>query len=434
MDSFLKKFESYNSGALIINDIESKHFSRISLNFAHLKKSAMDISHKLSFDNTEIAFAHHSDQDLKKAEWLFQAMNNRWLVSFGARLAIWAIKLGLPVKGIIKRTVFEQFCGGETLQQTGVTAARLAESGINVILDYGVEAKEGESRYDHNLREFIRVIRYAATQMAIPFISIKITGFSRFGLLEKIHAGQPLTPEETTELDRVRDRIGAICLTAAENNIGVLVDAEESWIQQPVDDLTIEMMEKYNLGRVIVYNTIQLYRHDRLDYLKQFLSQADQKGYWPGLKLVRGAYMAKERKRANTLHYPSPIQPDKTSTDRDYNEALVCCLERLVKLSVFVATHNEESCMLAVNWMEEKKIPLDHPQVHFSQLYGMSDHISYNLARAGCQVSKYLPYGPLKEVMPYLIRRAQENTSIEGQSSRELGLIRAEIRRRSQLV
>jgi proline dehydrogenase len=384
----------------------------------------------ISFDDTRIAFAQRSDRDLKEMERIFAMMNHSWFVVAGSFLARWALKMHLPVKGLIRKTIFRQFCGGETLEQTGITAAQLGRSAINVILDYGVEGKEGEQSYDHNREEFLRVIRYAATQVHIPFISIKITGFARFSLLEKIHSGKTLNGAEDLEFGRVRERIRSICRTAYEQRIGVLVDAEESWIQQPVDDLTVEMMQEFNRARITVYNTIQLYRHDRLQYLKEFLSILPQTGYMAGLKLVRGAYMEKERKRALQMHYPSPIQQDKETTDLDYNEAVVYCLERLDLLSVFIATHNEASVGVAVNWMARHQTARNHPHVHFSQLYGMSDQISYNLAGAGFNVSKYLPYGPIGEVLPYLIRRAEENTAIGGQVCRELALIRTELIRR----
>ncbi|HVB03514.1 MAG TPA: proline dehydrogenase family protein [Chitinophagaceae bacterium] len=392
----------------------------------------MDPHLSLSFDNTEIAFARKSDLELKREERLFTMMNNKGLVFLGSTLAQIALKLHLPVRGIIKRTVFEQFCGGENLEGAGETSKLLDKSGIRVILDYGVESKLGEINYDHNHQEFIRVIRFASQHPNIPFISLKVTGFARFQLLEKRHAGIPLTPEEEQEFARVRERILDICQFAARSGIGVHIDAEESWIQQPVDELTVEMMERFNQEKVVVYNTFQLYLKDRLDYLKHYLADSEKQGYLPGIKLVRGAYLEKERKRAVDKHYPSPVQMDKLSTDRDYDEALIYCLERLGRLSLFVATHNEKSCLLASTWMTNRQIRTDHPQVYFSQLYGMSDHISYNLANAGFRVSKYLPFGPLEEVMPYLIRRAEENTAIRGQISRELGLIRSERRRRKK--
>jgi proline dehydrogenase len=384
----------------------------------------------LSFDNTTIAFESKTDQALKRADFLFSNIGKPWLVKFGAAVTPLALKLHLPVKGLIKSTIFSQFCGGESLQEAAQTAGTLGKYHVGVVLDYGVEAMEGEENYDHAVPEFIKAIEYAAANHNIPFIAIKVTGFARFSLLEKIHSGAALSAEETAEFGRVRQRIQTIADTAGQHNIGLLIDAEESWIQQPVDDLTNELMARLNKGRVIVYNTFQLYRHDRLVYLQQSFDLALKGGYLLGAKLVRGAYMEKERKRAQEMGYPSPIQPDKAATDRDYDAAVRFCMERLDNLAVFVGTHNEGSSMLAARLLDEQQLPHQHPHVSFSQLYGMSDNITFNLAHAGYHVSKYLPYGPVKDVMPYLLRRAQENTSISGQMGRELSLIKKERKRR----
>jgi proline dehydrogenase len=289
---------------------------------------------------------------------------------------------------------------------------------------------EGEESYDAALPEFIRAIEYAASRPDIPFIAIKVTGFARFELLEKVHRKETLTPEEQAEYKRVRDRIYTIAAAGAKHSVAILVDAEESWIQGPVDELTNEMMSLFNKEKVIVYNTFQMYCHDRLEYLKVSLAAAQKGGYLLGAKLVRGAYMEKENKRAAENNYPTPIQPSKAATDKDYDTAVALCLENLDKLAVFIGTHNENSCMLAARIMHEKGMEHNHPHVSFSQLLGMSDNITFNLAHAGYNVSKYLPYGPVKDVMPYLIRRAQENTSIAGQMGRELSLIRKEMKRR----
>ena len=348
------------------------------------------------------------------------------------------MKTGLPVHGIIRKTIFKQFVGGETLEETAAVGAVLGKYGVQVILDYGVEGKEGEENYDHATDEFIRVINYAATQTNIPFISIKVTGLARFGLLQtldeapRLRSGIHDHEAEIAEWDRVRERMYIICEAAAEKNIGVLIDAEESWIQDPVDRLTIEMMEIFNKEKVIVYNTIQLYRHDRLHFLKLSHKIAQQQGFKLGMKLVRGAYMEKERERAFEKSYTSPIQPDKAATDRDYNDSVRYCIDNINDISVIVASHNDESNLLAANLMEEKGLPHNHPHVHFSQLYGMSDNITFNLAKEGFNVSKYLPFGPIRDVIPYLMRRAQENSSMSGQTGRELSLIRKEIKRRKQ--
>jgi proline dehydrogenase len=390
----------------------------------------------ISFDNTENAFAYKTDKELKSAKFLFSTMGYSWFVQLGTRLTPFIMKTGLPVHGIIRGTIFKQFVGGETLEETANVGKVLDRYGVQVILDYGVEGKQGEDSFDHATEEFIRVINYAATQTNIPFISIKITGLARFGLLQTLNEAPRLRSgihdheEETAEWDRVRERMYTICEIAAEKNIGVLVDAEESWIQDPIDRLTMEMMEIFNKEKVIVYNTIQLYRHDRLHFLKMSYSIAQQQGFQLGVKLVRGAYMEKERARAAEKGYPSPIQPNKEASDRDYNEALTYCIDHIDQISVIVASHNEESNLLAAELLNNKGISHSHPHIHFSQLYGMSDNITFNLAREGFSVSKYLPFGPIRDVIPYLMRRAQENSSVSGQTGRELSLIKKELLRR----
>lgn len=398
----------------------------------------------ISFDNTEFAFAYKTSGELKKARFLFASMGIGWLVKLGTRLTPWAIKAHLPINGLIRNTIFKQFVGGETLQETDKIADKLSQYNVQVILDYGVEGIKGEQNFDHAADEFIRVIQYAATQPNIPFISIKLTGFARFGLLEKLDKEadnssgfegriniNTLNAEENEEWQRVITRLVKICTAAQRNNVGVLVDAEESWIQDPVDAITMQMMERYNTTKVVIYNTIQLYRHDRLPFLKNSLGQARNKNFLLGVKLVRGAYMEKERRRAAEKNYPSPIQPDKESSDRDYNAAVEFCIGNLDKIFLIVASHNEFSNLYATQVLEQKGLPLNHSHVHFSQLLGMSDNITFNLAKAGCSVSKYLPFGPLKDVIPYLMRRAQENSSVSGHTGRELQLIKKELKRRS---
>lgn len=398
----------------------------------------------ISFDNTEFAFAYKTTKELKKAKFLFSAMGIDWLVKLGTRFTPWAIKTHMPINGVIRNTIFKQFVGGETLQQTAKVADKLSQYNVQVILDYGVEGKEGEDNFDQAADEFIKVIQYAATQPNIPFISIKLTGFARFELLEKLDAAADnksgvegrintdvLGADEKEEWQRVVNRLIKICVAAERNNVGVLVDAEETWIQDPVDALTMQMMEKYNKSKVVVYNTIQLYRHDRLQFLKDSLAEATAKNFIIGVKLVRGAYMEKERKRASAMSYQSPIQPDKESTDRDFNAAVEFCVEHLDKLFLIVASHNEYSNLYATKLLQQRNLPLNHSRVHFSQLLGMSDNITFNLAKAGCSVSKYLPFGPLADVIPYLMRRAQENSSVSGQTGRELQLIKKELKRRS---
>ena len=401
----------------------------------------------ISFDNTQNAFEYKSDSELKKARFLFSSMSYQSLVKMGTKITPWAIRIGLPVQGIIRKTIFSQFVGGENLDQTADVARKLGAYHVQVILDYGVEGGDnGEAGFDHSCEEFIRVINYAATQPNIPFMSVKVTGFARYGLLEKLdhsvelNAGslmkrytkavEALSEEEKAEWKRVHERMLRICRAAEQKNVGVLVDAEETWIQDPVDVLTILMMEQFNKGKVIVYNTVQLYRHDRLGFLKDSLEAAEIRNFYLGAKLVRGAYMEKERRRAAEMNYLSPIQPDKEATDRDYNAGIKYCIDHLDQIGLIVASHNEYSNLYATTLLEERGLPHDHPHIHFSQLFGMSDNITFNLAKAGCAVSKYLPFGPIRDVIPYLMRRAQENSSVSGQTGRELGLIKKEMERR----
>lgn len=385
----------------------------------------------LSFDNTEVAFQYRNNKQLKQAKFLFSSMGKPWLASLGISFTQTAIKWGLPIKGIIKNTIFKQFCGGENLEEAAVTAAMLNKYNVSVALDYGVEGKSSEADFDQAVPEFIKAIAYAATQANIPFIPIKVTGFARFGLLEKIDSGHELTALETEEWQRVVQRIDKICAAANQYNSMILIDAEESWIQQPVDDLADQMMEQYNSnGKLVVFNTFQLYRHDRLAFLKVSHSKALEKGYLLGAKLVRGAYMEKERARAADMGYLSPIQVSKENSDKDFDLAVSYCLEHLESIAVFIGTHNENSCLLATRIMQQKGIIQSHNHIYFAQLYGMSDNITFNLANAGYHASKYLPYGPVKDVIPYLMRRAQENTSVAGQTGRELGLITKELNRR----
>lgn len=384
-----------------------------------------------NFDNTEIAFQYKSNKDLRRARFLFSSMGSPLLTRVGTAVTKFAISAGIPIKGIIKNTIFRQFCGGETMEEAAGTAKAISKYGVNVILDYSVEGKEGEAAFDHAVEEFIRAIRYAASQKPnIPFISVKVTGFARFALLEKWHQNKPLTQEEEAERERIRQRIDAICGEAAAQDIMVLIDAEESWIQIPVDELADAAMARYNTIKPVVYNTFQLYRHDRLAFMKTSAEKAAKGNYILGSKMVRGAYMEKERARAAEQGYPSPIQPDKAATDCDYDDAVLYCLEHIDRIALFIGTHNEHSCAKAAGYMIAHHIDAKHPHVWFSQLYGMSDNISFNLAHEGYHVAKYLPYGPVEDVVPYLMRRAQENTSVAGQTGRELALINKEIKRR----
>ena len=392
----------------------------------------------LSFDNTQIAFAYKSTKELGKAKFLFSTMNYPFFVPLGTRITPFLIKTGLPVDGIIRNTIFRQFVGGETLTETAPVVNMLGEYGVQVILDYGVEGKEGEDNFDKATEEFVKVIEYASTQKNIPFISIKVTGLARLGLIQTLNESPRLRSgihDHETEIDeweRVKDRMYHLCEIASEKNVGVLIDAEESWIQDPIDRLVMEMMEEFNKEKVVVYNTIQLYRHDRLEFLKLSHRIAKQSNFLLGIKLVRGAYMEKERERAQQKGYPDPIQKNKENTDNDFDAAVGYCIQNINEIAFIVASHNDKSNLLTYDLLNQKNIPLNHPHIHFSQLYGMSDNITFNLAKAGCSVSKYVPFGPIRDVIPYLMRRAQENSSVSGQTGRELALLKRELERRKK--
>jgi proline dehydrogenase len=339
----------------------------------------------------------------------------------------------LPVKKLIKQTIFKQFCGGENITEAAQTAEVIAKYKVGIILDYGVEGKENEKEFDRATVEFIKAINFATAHKNIPFVSLKVTGFARFGLMEKINSYETLSENERLEWQRVSDRIERVCNAAFQKGIMILIDAEETWIVEPVNDLTEKMMEKFNKRKAFIFNTYQLYSRGTLQFLKESCKNAVSKGYVLGAKLVRGAYMEKERARAAEKGYTDPIQPNKESTDRDYDEAIIFSLQHLGELALFIGTHNEKSCRDAVKYMQERGIQPGNRNVYFSQLYGMGDNISFNLAYEGYNVSKYLPYGPVYDVIPYLMRRAQENTSVAGQTNRELELIYKEIKRRDQV-
>jgi proline dehydrogenase len=391
---------------------------------------------KLSLNNTQNAFAYKSNTDLRKAKWLFTVIQNPWIVSLGTRLTPMLMKSGLPINGIIRNTIFNQFVGGETLEESARVTKMLGAYGVQVILDYGVEAKEGEESFDAVTDQFIAAIEFAATQDNIPFVSVKLTGLSSMHLLERLNEAPRLrsgvhdSESDDAAWGRLRERMYAICDVAEEHGVGILIDAEETWIQDPIDRLAIELMGIYNKEKVVVYNTYQLYRSDRLRFLQLSHKIAQEGNFILGAKLVRGAYMEKERARATQMGYPSPIQKDKAATDKDFDAAVAYCLENIGQIALILASHNELSTMQCAQSMQHKSLANDHPLIHFSQLYGMSDHISFNMAAEGYKVSKYLPFGPLQDVVPYLMRRAQENSSVNGQTNRELLLIRQEIARR----
>ncbi len=385
---------------------------------------------KIDFNNTAIAFERKSDKELKKTAWLFKMMNSNFLVTIGSSMTLLALQLRMPIQGIIKRTIFKQFCGGTTFDECRKSIKELADYQVATILDYGAEGKETEAAFDITVEESFRSIRFAAEHDTVPVVSCKITGLASNGLLEKVSAGKTLNASEEKAFKKAMNRLDEISKEAHRLRVALFIDAEESWMQNAIDQATDLMMERYNKDYVTVYNTFQMYRHDRMDFLKQSYEKAEQKGFILGAKLVRGAYMEKERERAAEKGYPSPIQPNKEACDRDYNAAVKYCVEHYEKIASCVASHNEYSTQYQLQLMEEMNIPKNHPHFNFCQLYGMSDNLTFNLAKAGYNVAKYVPYGPVKDVIPYLIRRAKENSAVGTEVSRELGLIQKELKRR----
>lgn len=382
----------------------------------------------ISFDNTENAFKAKSNSDLNRSYWLFKMVGNPTVVNFGAKTA--PIGLAIGFKGLIKNTIFKQFVGGENITECDRTIAELGKYNIGTILDYSVEGKESEMDFDACCKETIETIHKAKNDKHIPFSVFKVTGLARFTLLEKVSANERLTEEEKIEYEKVKQRVYLISKEAYAASQPLFIDAEESWIQPAIDDLANENMVRFNKEKAIVFNTFQLYRKDRLDYLKQTIAYAKANAFHVGAKLVRGAYMEKERERAIEKKYPSPIQDTKEDSDRDYNLALEECVKNIDMVSLCAGTHNEKSSLYLVDLLSKYAISSSDKRIYFSQLLGMSDHISYNLALSNYNVAKYVPYGPVKEVLPYLMRRAQENTSVKGQTGRELGLIIKEKQRR----
>lgn len=384
----------------------------------------------LIFNNTEIAFSNKTNHELKKAYWLFKTIENPKIVLLGNKLLNFALKIRLPIKWIIKPTVFEHFCGGETINECNKTIENLSKNNIGTILDYSAEGISNELNFENVTNEILEVIQKSKTTEFIPFAVFKVTGIANIDLLEKLNNNTLLTDNEMVEYSRIINRIDNICKAATISDLPVFIDAEESWIQNSIDNLTEDMMRKYNKSKAIVFNTLQMYRHDRLAYLERIITIAKEQNFKIGLKLVRGAYMEKEREKAEKQGYPSPIQADKNSTDKDYDKAIEICIQNADIISLCAGTHNEKSNAYLAELIEKQYFNKDDKRFYFAQLLGMSDHISYNLAHEGFNVAKYVPYGPVKSVMPYLIRRAQENTSIAGQTGRELSLIQSELKRR----
>jgi len=388
---------------------------------------------QLDFSNTEIAFKAKSNSELRTSYYLFKALGMNWLVKMGTPLIETAFALQLPIKPLIKHTVYQQFVGGENIKDCEKAIDTLNKYNIGTILDYSVEGKEAEADFENTCNETIDTIHKAKGNKKIPFCVFKVTGLARLALLEKINSNITLNENETLEFEKVKARIEKICRTAFKNNVKIFIDAEETWIQNPIDEMAIEMMLKFNKNEAIVYNTIQLYRHDRLAFLKESFNHAVANNYYLGMKLVRGAYMEKERERAAQLNYTDPIHINKEKSDADYDNALRFCLENINRISICAGTHNENSSRTLAQIMLDNNIEINDKRIYFSQLYGMSDNLSFNLANAGYNVTKYLPYGPVKDVMPYLFRRAAENTSVKGQTGRELNLILKEKARRAAL-
>jgi proline dehydrogenase len=385
------------------------------------------------FEDTQTAYRLYNNEELHHARNLFRLFNASWIVSMGASIANFTLRVGLPFTPLFRHTVYNHFCGGETFEECKETIKSLSDVGVSAMINYGVELKETERDFELTIKHNLEAIEFAGKNSAVSVVCIKITGFGRFSLLEKVHNRGQLTDEEATEFLSLERRVEQLCAAAAYSKVALYVDAEESWIQDALDELVERKMEEHNKIKAVVFNTFQMYRHDRLVYLKSQVQKAKSGGYILGVKLVRGAYMEKERVRANELGYESPIHANKQAVDEDFNAAVMLCLENLEYVSLCIASQSEESNLLTVKMIEEKGIARNHPQIWFSQLYGMGDNITFNLANAGFNAAKYLPYGPVKDVIPYLIRRAQENTSVAGQMSRELTLINKEVERRKRL-
>ncbi|WNM18389.1 proline dehydrogenase family protein [Flavobacterium capsici] len=382
------------------------------------------------FNNTEVAFGLKTDTELDRAYFLFKMIANEPLVRIGTAVTNFAIKAHLPVEGLIRATVFDHFCGGTTEEDCLSVVDKMYTKGVSSVLDYSVEGKEEENQFDAALAMTLKTVDFAKERQAIPFAVFKPTGIGRFDLYVKIGEKKELNQAEQEEWNRVVARFDLICKTAHEKDVALLIDGEESWMQDAADDIVTEMMRRYNKEKAIVFNTLQMYRWDRLDYLKKLHQVAKEEGFFIGMKLVRGAYMEKENKRAEEKGYKSPICVSKQATDENYDASVVYMMEHLDKMAIFAGTHNEESSYKLIELMSQKGISPNDSRIWFGQLYGMSDNISYNLAEKGYNVAKYLPFGPVRDVMPYLIRRAEENTSVAGQTNRELNLLKAERKRR----
>ncbi len=381
------------------------------------------------FNDTQTAFAIKTDTELERAYFLFKMIQSEPLVRIGTAVTKFALKAHMPVEHLIRASVFDHFCGGVTEEDCMPVIDKMYQKNVHSILDYSVEGKETEEQFDLALEKTLKILDFVKEKEAIPFAVFKPTGFGRFALYQKITEKEPLTDSEKEEWNRVEERYEKVSKKAFDNDVPLLIDAEESWMQDAADDLIESLMERYNKNKAIIFGTLQMYRHDRMQYLKELHYRAQEKGFYIGMKLVRGAYMEKERERAEEKGYLSPICKDKAETDNNYNDAVTYMMEN-DKMAIFAGTHNEESSFLLMELAEKHQITKNDPRMWFGQLYGMSDHISFNLAKEDYNVAKYLPFGPVRDVMPYLIRRAEENTSVAGQTSRELRLLKEERKRR----
>lgn len=388
--------------------------------------------HIPNFQDTSIVFAEKSTFELKKAYWLFKILSMERIVQITNQILLFAVQYNLPVKWFVKQTAFNHFCGGESISKCKPVINKLAGNNIKTILDYSIEAENNEIQYDNTSKEIINILLYAAKNRDVGFTSLKMTGIARSELLAKKHAKTILTKNEQEEFERIEYRLDAICMAAHINDVSIYVDAEESWIQNPIDEMVYNMMKKYNREKVVIYNTFQMYIKDKVEIIQQYHKLSIEAGFIYGVKLVRGAYWEKEQETAKQKGYSIPVYLNKKDTDQAFDQAVLYCINNIRSLSLGIATHNEDSCIYLVNLMQENSLENNHPHIYFSQLYGMSDHITYNLAAAGYNVAKYVPYGPVKSVLPYLIRRAEENRAIAGQMGRELKMIKMELKRRKK--
>ncbi|MEK6783547.1 MAG: proline dehydrogenase family protein [Bacteroidota bacterium] len=390
----------------------------------------MEVEPLVHFDDTEVAFSYKSNTRLRKANFIFTVVNHPIISTLATATVKAALALHLPITGLIRSTVFDHFCGGETIEKSEQTIQRLAQFHVGTILDYSIEGAETEEGFETTAAEILKTFDKARNNPAVPFCVFKLTGMAEFALLEKIQSKESLSEKEKDAIERVRKRVDKICGKAYEYKVPVLIDAEDSWIQNGIDSLVYEMMEKYNKEQAIVFNTYQMYRVDMLNNLKEAFHHAAMQGYYLGVKMVRGAYMEKERERAAKMSYTDPIHPTKEATDNSYNKGLAFCMDNKQRIMLVSGTHNEYSNQYLTVLMQKHSLKENDSRVWFAQLLGMSDNISFNLAKVGYNVVKYVPYGPVEAVMPYLLRRAVENTSVAGQSSRELAMIRRELKRR----